>query len=419
MTNSRAAAAVAVLLLFATAGIAVAAKKDEQPKDVQKSKAQDTSMVLVKIGDEAITVEDARKRLEEVPESARPNFETPEGRERLLSRMTEERIWLITALKNGVHERPDVKRMMEQQRRDLLIRMHLNEVMGARPAPSDSDASVYYEEHKQDFHTPASVSIRHIQTATEDAARQVLRRAREGEDWEDLVQEFSTDSLTRAMGGALGAATREGVFAVIGRQPALAESAFALGGGKIGGPYQTDRGWHVIQVDEVRPESTRPFETVRPMILRELNTKGSQEYYQRYLEEARRDLGVEPDSAAIKDFLSMKRDPRDLFKAAQEMGSPAARIAAYRALVEEHPDSDVSPQAQFMIGFVYSEELKDYEEAEKAFREMLKRYPDSELAPSAEWMVEHMRSEDAPPFDLSDVDTVPSEAGSQSASEKP
>jgi hypothetical protein len=51
-----------------------------------------------------------------------------------------------------------------------------------------------------------------------------------------------------------------------------------------------------------------------------------------------------------------------------------------------------------MIGFIYSEELRQYEDAEKAFRKLLARYPKSELVPSAQWMVEHMRTEDAPNF---------------------
>ena len=55
-----------------------------------------------------------------------------------------------------------------------------------------------------------------------------------------------------------------------------------------------------------------------------------------------------------------------------------------------------------MIGFVYSEELKNFEEAEAAFRELLRRYPKSELAESARWMLDHMRSDDAPALAESD-----------------
>jgi outer membrane protein assembly factor BamD (BamD/ComL family) len=87
-----------------------------------------------------------------------------------------------------------------------------------------------------------------------------------------------------------------------------------------------------------------------------------------------------------------------MFNEAQALTSPDARIAAYRRLLTEYPDSDVAAKAQFMVGFIYSEELKNYDEAEKAFKELLRRYPKAELAASAQWMLGHMRTEDAPAF---------------------
>jgi outer membrane protein assembly factor BamD (BamD/ComL family) len=87
-----------------------------------------------------------------------------------------------------------------------------------------------------------------------------------------------------------------------------------------------------------------------------------------------------------------------MFQDAQQAGAPQLRIDAYRKVVETYPDADISPQALFMVGFVYSEELKNYDEADKAFHELLARYPKSELTASATWMVDHMRSEEAPSF---------------------
>ena len=411
LKSPRAAAALAAMLLLAGAGTLALAGVAKAPKAAKgaravQARAADTSQVLVRIGGQALTAEDVRRRLEEIPESARGNFATPEGRQQLLERMVEERVWLVTAQESGVADRPQVIQQLAQQRRDLLIRTYLNETMSANPAPPDSEARAYYDSHLSEYRTPAGVTLRHVQTKTELQARQVLKLAQGGKAvWADLVQKYSVDTLTRAQGGSLGTVTREGLFPALGRQPALAESAFALGAGRIGGPFHSDRGWHVLKVEELRPEGARPFDSVKPMILRQLGNQRGQEFYRQLLEQARQKLGVTPDSAAIRKFVSQKRDVHELFKAAQELGPPAERIAAYRALLDEYPDSDVSPQAQFMIGFIHSEELKDYDAAEKAFRVLLKRYPGSELAGSAQWMVDHMRSEEAPPFDLSEADS--------------
>jgi outer membrane protein assembly factor BamD (BamD/ComL family) len=95
-----------------------------------------------------------------------------------------------------------------------------------------------------------------------------------------------------------------------------------------------------------------------------------------------------------------------MFNDAQALSAPQARIDAYEKLLQEYPDSEVSPQAQFMIGFIYSEELKDFDQAEIAFRELIKRYPNAELVDSAKWMLEHMRTEDAPAFMNLDADST-------------
>lgn len=394
--------ATAVLLMAAVLG---AGAVQGAPARKGKAAEPDSNQILVRIGKGGITRADINRRIEMLPEQFRVNYSTPEGRQQLLDRMIEERIWYDMAVKAGLPNRGDLKQQIEQQRRDLLIRSYMTDMMAANPAVSDSESRAYYDDHQADYRVPATVSLRHIQSKTEAEAKRLQNWVKR-QDWGKMVEKYSTDSLTKANGGSLGTVTRDGTFATLGPQPALAESAFALGEGKVGGPYRTDRGWHLIRVDAIHPESTRPFDQVRQAIIRQLGSQQSQSFYQKRLDEARRSLGVAPDSTAIKSFLSQKKSARDMFNDAQAAGAPEQRIDAYRKLLVEYPDSDVSPQAQFMIGFVYSEELKNYEEAEKAFQALLRRYPKAELAASARWMIEHMREEDAPAFIELEADSV-------------
>jgi len=412
---------VLAALLLAAGIPATAAKSPKPPKASKTSKTAsktplpESLQVMVKIGSTTITRADAQHRLDQLPEQVRGSYTTPEGRQQLLDRMIEEKVWLEKASKEGVPARPDVQQQLEQTRRDLIIRTYLNEVMSSNPAPSDSEAKVYYDAHMAEYRLPATVTMRHIQSKTQADSKKILGYAKaKGADFAKLAQKYSADTLTRATGGNLGTVTREGMFGSLGAQPALAESAFALGDGKTGGPYKSTKGWHVIKVETVHQESTRPFEQVRPIIMRQLSSQRSADYYKSQLDHARHDVGVTPDSAVIKSFLSTQRSARDLFKEAQEAGPPAERLAKYQALLEQYPDSDVSPQAQFMVGFIYSEELKKYDQAEQAFKQLLARYPKSELAPSAQWMVDHMRTEDAPSFLNLEADSSRGGAGSAS-----
>ncbi len=400
-------AAFVTVLGLATGTDAATAKK------ARAAQPNPGAQVLVRVGREAITVADVQRRIDALPEQFRANYSTPEGRQQLLERMVEEKVWLSEATRSGVASRPAVKDQIVQQQRELIIRTYLNELMATSAAPSDSEANVYYEDHKSDYRVPATVTLRHIQTRNEAEAKRVKAMALKSTDWAGLAKKYSADTLSRSSGGSLGTVTRDGVFASIGTQPALAESAFAMKEGQVGGPVKTDRGWHVLKVESKKDESFRPFEQVKPVILRQLSSQRSQDFYKTRLEQARKTLGVTPDSAAIKGFVSQKKSARDLFNEAQAAGPAEVRVEAYRKLLADYPDSDVSPQAQFMIGFIYSEELKNFDEAEKAFQALLRRWPKAELAASARWMIDHMRSDDAPTFIQLDSDSLATDAGSQ------
>lgn len=398
---------LALLAMGAVSLMAAPAKPSSKRGGTRVVAPEDSDAVLVKVGRDVITRRTVDQRLQEIPEQYRSTYATPEGRQQLLDRLIEERLWLQDAVSNGVEKREAIQQQLAQQRRDLLIRTWVNEVMAGNPAPSDEDAQAYYDEHQAEFRTPATVTLRHIQLKKESDAKRVLALARaKGADWDKLVTQWTTDTLTRANGGSLGTVTREGTFASLGAQPALAESAMALGDGGIGGPYPSDRGFHVLKVERVTPDGVRSLDQVRSFIVRQLGQQKQQSHYQEVLAKTRARIGVTPDSAVIRSYVSAKKNAREMFQEAQNAGSAEQRITAYRAVVEAWPDADVTPQALFMVGFIQSEELQAHDDAEKSFRELLKRYPQSELTASAQWMIDHMRTQDAPDFMQTGGDTT-------------
>jgi len=417
---------VALTAGWLTAASPAASSRAKPAPRTGRGGAKGSDSVLVRVGKETISRGDVQRRLAELPEPYRANYATADGRQQFLDHLVEERVWLLAARRHGVGARPEVRRQIAQTERDLLIRTYVNELMAANPVPSDSEAHAYYDAHPADYKVPATVTLSHIMLKNERDARRVLQWAKGGQDWKKLALRYSVDSLSKGNGGNLGTVTRDGAFAGIGPQPALVESAMALGAGGgagvIGGPYRTDRGWHVLKIDAVKAESSRPFEQVRGTIVRQLGQPRSQEYYRKRLAEEKASLGFALDSTAVRDFVSQKKTAQEMFREGQEAGAPTARVAAYRRLLQDYPDSDVSPQAQFMIGFIFSEELKNYEEAEKAFREVVSKYPKSELVESARWMIDHMRNEDAPNFSNLGADSSAGAApavGAKRAPDKP
>lgn len=80
----------------------------------------------------------------------------------------------------------------------------------------------------------------------------------------------------------------------------------------------------------------------------------------------------------------------ELYEAAQkaEHGNrPQEAIRLYRRILSEYPDSPDNYKAQFLIGFVFSEELGMPDSARVAFELVVRDYPNSEFVNDAEAMI--------------------------------
>jgi parvulin-like peptidyl-prolyl isomerase len=99
------------------------------------------------------------------------------------------------------------------------------------------------------------VHARHILVQTEPEAVSVMERLRAGEDFGALAAQISLDDTTARQGGDLGWFAREELLA-----PELAEAAFMLSPGQVGGPVFTALGYHIVQTLET---GSRPVEPER------------------------------------------------------------------------------------------------------------------------------------------------------------
>lgn len=89
------------------------------------------------------------------------------------------------------------------------------------------------------------VHARHILVQTEKEAVDVLTRLGAGENFAALAQKLSRDVTSAEQGGDLGWFSRDELL-----EPVLADVAFSLLPGQIGGPVGTRLGYHVIQTLE-------------------------------------------------------------------------------------------------------------------------------------------------------------------------
>jgi TolA-binding protein len=79
-----------------------------------------------------------------------------------------------------------------------------------------------------------------------------------------------------------------------------------------------------------------------------------------------------------------------------EKGDFTSAIKTYEEILKLYPESANSCRAQFLIGFVYSENLKSYDTAKVIYEKVIEKYPDCDLADDAKFMLELMASDSLP-----------------------
>lgn len=87
----------------------------------------------------------------------------------------------------------------------------------------------------------------------------------------------------------------------------------------------------------------------------------------------------------------------------QREGKYDEAISTYNKLIDTYPASPYGPQARFMIGFIYANEMKDIENARKSYEKFLEIYPDHEMAKDARWELDHLGE------DINDIETLTQE----------
>lgn len=90
-----------------------------------------------------------------------------------------------------------------------------------------------------------------------------------------------------------------------------------------------------------------------------------------------------------------KKTEQDLYTDAQncsERGEFESAINTYENILELYPDSPRAYKAQFLIGFVFSENLKDQQKAKENYQKVIDKYPECDLADDARYMIEMMET---------------------------
>jgi peptidyl-prolyl cis-trans isomerase C len=181
------------------------------------------------------------------------------------------------AIQRGLDKSPEVKALLDLQRKDILGKALVDDVIKRAPI-SEERIKAEYEQIKARTGT-LEYHPRHILVQDEKLAKDLLAklRAKKPAKFEDLAKQHSKDSSAQS-GGALGWLSANNLV------PEFASAMTTLKKGELSKtPVKTQFGWHIIKLDDMRKIDFPDLDKVRNRIGGQL----AQQDLRKYLTELR------------------------------------------------------------------------------------------------------------------------------------
>ena len=180
----------------------------------------------------------------------------------------------------------------DQLRKDIRENLPVQKVqekVAGGAEPSDEEIQKYYDQNKEaQFTTPEQRCVRHIlfNKDQKQKAEEVKQQLENGGDFAKLAKQYSQDPGSAEKGGDLGCLGKGETV------PDFEEAAFGAEQGEIVGPVQTQFGYHLLEVTEIKPKQTRSLEDVESQIRSQLATEKQSEEFSRWIEEQKKQRDV-------------------------------------------------------------------------------------------------------------------------------
>jgi peptidyl-prolyl cis-trans isomerase C len=194
---------------------------------------------------------------------------TPEQKQQALDDLIRMHIVANTALKSGVEKEPDVANALELTRLNLLTRALIQKHL--KDPPTEQELRAEYETYaaeqpKYEYHA------RHILVATEQFAQALIDKINKGANFAELAKKESMDG-SKSQGGDLG------WFSPARMVKPFADAVVALQKGQVTQkPVQTQFGWQVIKLEDMRDNVVPDFEQKKEEIQQRVQEKKVQAY---------------------------------------------------------------------------------------------------------------------------------------------
>lgn len=200
------------------------------------------------------------------------NLDSEQGRAMVLDQLIGKKLLVLDAKKNLLEHNAEFKAELEKMKNEMLANFNVAKIL-EKIEVTDEELKAYFDENKEQFVRPESVSASHILVAEEDKAKEIMKSIESGEvSFEDAARNNST-CPSGQNGGALGEFTKGQMV------PEFDKAVFSMEVGELRGPVKTQFGYHIIKLTAKNEASEMAFDEVKGQLSNTVLSEKRQKAY--------------------------------------------------------------------------------------------------------------------------------------------
>jgi peptidyl-prolyl cis-trans isomerase C len=269
--------------------------------------------VVARVGDEVITADELKHRLDETSPFLRARYNTLDRKKEFLENLIRNELLAQEAKREGFDKSPAVKEQMKRAMIQELIKKQLDEKLNGADIP-DADLKKFYDTHIEDFVKAERARVFHILLTAGNAKekaearkkavvllKEIDAREKKGEvnAFQIVATKESKDQLSAPMGGDLRFLSRDELAKAY--NPELANAAFEIKNpGDKAGPVETPAGIELLKLNVKTVALNRTFEESKEAIRGRMARERRSRDYDEWMKKLRDGAKVTIDDAELE-----------------------------------------------------------------------------------------------------------------------
>ena len=198
--------------------------------------------------------------------------DTPELRQAVREELNTRELLAREARKQGIDKTADMKAQMDLAAQTVLVRAYVADWIAKNPIP-EADLRKEYDAIKGQI-GDKEYKVRHVLVEKEDEAKEIVAELQKGAKFDELAKARSKDPGSKDRGGDLDWNAPTNFVKPFGDAMKVTPK-----GKFTAQPVQTQFGWHVIMVDDVRDAKVPTYEEVKPQLQQRLQAQWLDKYF--------------------------------------------------------------------------------------------------------------------------------------------